>query len=1438
MAAQTQQSSLQKHKSQVQTGLQKSGATNTPLERSRQKKFSAYEASDDESVLEFQNIENQLLRDKGTKAQGDGQIPNQQASSKFKKASTQRLEAQLSPKKQLSNNLPKKKPSTIVKQDLQPITAPTTSKEQNAGEQKKETSKSSGKCYSIFCCGYCCSKGTGVSDKEKNQELNLARPEKMQNDVTFIGNNKGQKSNAGYNHDQDLSLIDDREEMDYNSVSQSVIDLKQDQIDDEKNKIDSNQDNDDSIQDNDSVGDEEKVELDLRSDLKPNSGEHSINGFQRSIKSSSDPLEVKNVPNIDIDDQLAVEDDHVSNASFNRRQQEIMQNQNIYTVENNTRTSPDGRFYTNDHFMRIDGQTPESQIQMISDEMSPKIERSLLSDNYHNDHSQQVESENMEGNHHHNRQDNQADEIDGDDSLQDMDDVSDRTTENDQEQYKLAQAKRMYIIHEVDEDQLSEMSSRKDKSQRLSYVNQRQHSNAIDHSMQGDQNILQILKEENEDEDVYGLNQIRHHQTLSLDNDMSNMQINGSQDIEPHNNSAGINFQLTKQASIENSNNKNHIRIENDQTNEKQGMQKSKTWNKQEIPVFIDENGLTHSPNFNSKSLINFGQYMQEEEAKQVSPIRAKQRSQNSPSQKNIKVEDGKQQTAFFRPQRQSNGSIKGSAIQPNNSPTKSKQDQEEILFINDIDAQFNLQVSPFEQKQYSQNNNNSYIQQQQLPQQSPQTQVIIQKVSVDKSKLMQSPAYQNFDQFLIANNLNQEDQTMIASNQKYIDEGKEKAKILNESQDQILLSKENKSKTQDRISLIEKQKTQQAAHAKQRAVIREKERSAKVNCAIRIQKIWKGYQIRKDFAFLVKNLRKVKALRKLFENHYLGFKQGLLNDLKSHLQKGKQNIDKEEKEMMNNFLNVCAVQIQSAWRGSKYRMKELPSIKNQRKAEERIRAFVRAWKVRKVMQTREVFLIQQHIKDLTKVQQYFYYLEKENNPLLLQQLHKDRRSAIQTHLDAIDGLYKSGAWIKSYIGNKIIENDSLMDSTQDGESHLKSPIKEYRLDTDTATPLKELVTTERFLYDEDLERNPYIFESDEFVRQKFLERRQKEYSGVEIRHETDDFIGQQQHKGQNYSGANLSKKAASNKSRNNLKAVDDDSSSLMSDEKLIDRRTIGNQQSRSYAANPKDNLALPKHKLTFDQMLENAIQHDKSGSKGGRGVSKSGSQSFLKRKERYDPKMSIINQKGVVSEKNINKRRVFKSNERDEDSEISNDDGDGIYSDGAQSESKGTFKNFPRKSFIQIESEPLISNKTILPPTLLQKLYSQQVKTQMFLRTDTGRFIGSNHQSYQPLNKNQVYPKMANGSELDQGKVILALEELDKIYSVYHEGKDANMFLKASTIIRDKNSAIPVLKEKAMFFNFNDDSVYESVLEELRNSHIRITKDNKKWMLGSAHIL
>jgi hypothetical protein len=64
---------------------------------------------------------------------------------------------------------------------------------------------------------------------------------------------------------------------------------------------------------------------------------------------------------------------------------------------------------------------------------------------------------------------------------------------------------------------------------------------------------------------------------------------------------------------------------------------------------------------------------------------------------------------------------------------------------------------------------------------------------------------------------------------------------------------------------------------------------------------------------------------------------------------------------------------------------------------------------------------------------------------------------------------------------------------------------------------------------------------------------------------------------------------------------------------------------------------------------------------------------------------------------------------------------------------------------------------------------------------------------------------------------VVLGLEELEKIYSVYHGSGNNNDFLQSKAVLREKNSNIPLLKEESLFFNCYDNSVYESVLDDLR---------------------
>ena len=46
-----------------------------------------------------------------------------------------------------------------------------------------------------------------------------------------------------------------------------------------------------------------------------------------------------------------------------------------------------------------------------------------------------------------------------------------------------------------------------------------------------------------------------------------------------------------------------------------------------------------------------------------------------------------------------------------------------------------------------------------------------------------------------------------------------------------------------------------------------------------------------------------------------------------------------------------------------------------------------------------------QYIKDLTKVQEYYLYIEKSENMMLLKQLKKDRRKAIDGYVEEIQNL-------------------------------------------------------------------------------------------------------------------------------------------------------------------------------------------------------------------------------------------------------------------------------------------------------------------------------------------------------------------------------------------------------------------------------------------------
>lgn len=78
---------------------------------------------------------------------------------------------------------------------------------------------------------------------------------------------------------------------------------------------------------------------------------------------------------------------------------------------------------------------------------------------------------------------------------------------------------------------------------------------------------------------------------------------------------------------------------------------------------------------------------------------------------------------------------------------------------------------------------------------------------------------------------------------------------------------------------------------------------------------------------------------------------------------------------------------------------------------------------------------------------------------------------------------------------------------------------------------------------------------------------------------------------------------------------------------------------------------------------------------------------------------------------------------------------------------------------------------------------------------------------------------------------MVLGLEELEKIFTIYHGGNE-DIFRSAS-IIRDQKSEIPTLKKDALFFTCYDDSVYESVLDDMKKEFGKLTRDKKKWLFA-----
>ena len=118
-------------------------------------------------------------------------------------------------------------------------------------------------------------------------------------------------------------------------------------------------------------------------------------------------------------------------------------------------------------------------------------------------------------------------------------------------------------------------------------------------------------------------------------------------------------------------------------------------------------------------------------------------------------------------------------------------------------------------------------------------------------------------------------------------------------------------------------------------------------------------------------------------------------------------------------------MKIQAFWRGFVVMKFKMPKIRRQAKIENKIRSFVKAWKIRHIMQTRDIITIRASLRDIDKMIEEFKFLNAttsdkninfSQNQLLISQFKSNRRSQVEHLVKTIEKLYKNGAWVCRFL--------------------------------------------------------------------------------------------------------------------------------------------------------------------------------------------------------------------------------------------------------------------------------------------------------------------------------------------------------------------------------------------------------------------------------------
>eukprot|EP00347_Sterkiella_histriomuscorum_P022601 403337869 len=205
----------------------------------------------------------------------------------------------------------------------------------------------------------------------------------------------------------------------------------------------------------------------------------------------------------------------------------------------------------------------------------------------------------------------------------------------------------------------------------------------------------------------------------------------------------------------------------------------------------------------------------------------------------------------------------------------------------------------------------------------------------------------------------------------------------------------------------------------KLKAKEKEQMRIRRIESAVRIQKVVRGFIQRKILRKQQENFKYMRKFRRLMSVAYGKYRLKFLQQLCSMISQAHENKKMMDDDMFRKYVEHCVTFIQKVWKGYYSRNFKQVSIINRYKYRRALNAVVKGWKIRRILSScREVIAIKRDMNDLEK---QFGLAKGPKDPLNVQ-IMQQRRKKIEELCKLVPQLFKNGRWIFS-IQKKLVQS-------------------------------------------------------------------------------------------------------------------------------------------------------------------------------------------------------------------------------------------------------------------------------------------------------------------------------------------------------------------------------------------------------------------------------